>query len=108
MHAGGRHVDPELAAEAIAAGDSPLTPREADVLELAAERRADRRDRRPGLALARHGAQLPLERDHQARRGQPARGRRHRAAHGLDLSPTVASTSSVRGRDHADEREQRC
>lgn len=35
VHAGGRHVDPELAAEAIAAGDSPLTPREADVLELA-------------------------------------------------------------------------
>jgi two-component system, NarL family, response regulator DesR len=33
--AGGRHVDPELAAEAIAAGDSPLTPREADVLALA-------------------------------------------------------------------------
>lgn len=34
---GGRYVDPELAAEAIAAGDSPLTPREADVLELAAD-----------------------------------------------------------------------
>ena len=37
VHAGGRHVDPQLAAEAIAAGDSPLTPRESDVLELAAE-----------------------------------------------------------------------
>lgn len=37
VHAGGRHVDPELAADAIAAGDSPLTPREADVLELAAD-----------------------------------------------------------------------
>jgi two-component system response regulator DesR len=36
VHAGGRYVDPQLAAEAIAAGDSPLTPREADVLELAA------------------------------------------------------------------------
>lgn len=36
VHAGGRYVDPELAAEAISAGDSPLTPREADVLELAA------------------------------------------------------------------------
>jgi len=36
VDAGGRHVDPELAADAIAAGDSPLTPREADVLELAA------------------------------------------------------------------------
>lgn len=37
VHHGGRYVDPELAAEAIAAGDSPLTPREADVLELAAD-----------------------------------------------------------------------
>lgn len=32
---GSRHVDPELAAEAISAGDSPLTPRESDVLALA-------------------------------------------------------------------------
>ncbi|MFC6154058.1 response regulator transcription factor [Nocardioides yefusunii] len=37
VHAGGRHVDPELAAEAIAAGDSPLTAREADVLEAASD-----------------------------------------------------------------------
>ncbi|GIH93432.1 response regulator [Planobispora siamensis] len=37
VHRGGRYVDPQLAAEAISAGDSPLTPREADVLELAAE-----------------------------------------------------------------------
>jgi two-component system response regulator DesR len=37
VQAGGRHVDPELAAEAISAGDSPLTRREADVLELAAD-----------------------------------------------------------------------
>lgn len=36
VHAGGRYVDPQLAAEAISAGDSPLTPREADVLNLAA------------------------------------------------------------------------
>lgn len=35
VHAGARYVDPELAAEAISAGDSPLTPRESDVLELA-------------------------------------------------------------------------
>jgi two-component system, NarL family, response regulator DesR len=37
---GGRYVDPELAAEAMAAGDSPLTAREADVLALAADGRA--------------------------------------------------------------------
>jgi two-component system, NarL family, response regulator DesR len=32
---GGRYVDPELAAEAISTGDSPLSPRESDVLALA-------------------------------------------------------------------------
>jgi two-component system response regulator DesR len=37
VHGGGRYVDPQLAAIAIAAGDSPLTSREADVLELAAD-----------------------------------------------------------------------
>lgn len=37
VHRGSRYVDPELAAEAISAGDSPLTAREADVLELAAD-----------------------------------------------------------------------
>lgn len=35
--AGRRAIDPEVAAEAISAGDSPLTPREADVLEFAAD-----------------------------------------------------------------------
>lgn len=34
---GGRYVDPELAADAIAAGSTPLSAREADVLELAAD-----------------------------------------------------------------------
>lgn len=37
IHSGGRYVDPALAAEAISAGDSPLTAREADVLEFAAD-----------------------------------------------------------------------
>ncbi|MCW3158218.1 response regulator transcription factor [Micropruina sonneratiae] len=35
VHSGARYVDPGLAADAIAAGDSPLTPREADVLQAA-------------------------------------------------------------------------
>ncbi|MFF2075188.1 response regulator [Kitasatospora sp. NPDC058162] len=34
---GGRYVDPELAADAISAGETPLTPRETDALELAAD-----------------------------------------------------------------------
>ncbi|MFF7440108.1 LuxR C-terminal-related transcriptional regulator [Streptomyces sp. NPDC008122] len=37
VHAGNRYVEPELAADAIAAGDSPLTAREAEVLECAAD-----------------------------------------------------------------------
>ncbi|MET0419267.1 MAG: response regulator transcription factor [Actinoplanes sp.] len=37
VHGGGRYVDPQLAAEAISAGESPLTARETDVLALAAE-----------------------------------------------------------------------
>ncbi|MFH8985994.1 response regulator transcription factor [Streptomyces varsoviensis] len=35
VHAGSRYVDPELAADAISSGDSPLTAREAELLELA-------------------------------------------------------------------------
>lgn len=37
VHQGGRYVDPHLAADAISAGDSPLTTREAEVLKLSAE-----------------------------------------------------------------------
>ena len=37
VHRGGRYVDPELAADAISAGDSPLTPRETDVLRTAGD-----------------------------------------------------------------------
>jgi two-component system, NarL family, response regulator DesR len=37
VHSGGRYIDSELAAEAIRAGDNPLTPREALVLTLAAD-----------------------------------------------------------------------
>ena len=37
VHAGNRYVDPELAADAISSGDSPLTAREAEVLEFAAD-----------------------------------------------------------------------
>ncbi|MBA6436658.1 response regulator transcription factor [Streptomyces sp. DSM 41524] len=37
VHTDGRYVDHELAADAIAAGESPLTPREAEMLSLAAD-----------------------------------------------------------------------
>jgi two-component system response regulator DesR len=49
--AGRRVIDPELAAETIAQGDSPLTPREADALEFAADGASvDRIARRAHLA----------------------------------------------------------
>ncbi|KQB86061.1 response regulator transcription factor [Corynebacterium lowii] len=35
LHSGGRYIDPELAAHTISAGQSPLTPREAEVIEAA-------------------------------------------------------------------------
>jgi two-component system response regulator DesR len=80
VHGGGRYVDPELAAEAISAGDSPLTPREADVLELAAdgapvEEIAQRAHLSPGTvrnylssATAKVGATNRHEAVHVARR----------------------------------------
>ncbi|MPV38248.1 response regulator transcription factor [Georgenia subflava] len=80
VHAGGRYVDPELAAEAIGAGESPLTPREADVLELAAggasvEEIAGRAHLSPGTvrnylsaAAAKLGAANRHEAVHVARR----------------------------------------
>ncbi|MER5769750.1 response regulator transcription factor [Streptomyces sp. NPDC001985] len=37
VHRGGRRVDADLAAETICAGDSPLTPRETDILSLSAD-----------------------------------------------------------------------
>ena len=37
VYGGGRYIDPELAADAIAGGASPLTPRETDVLSAAAD-----------------------------------------------------------------------
>ncbi|MBD8080390.1 response regulator [Cellulosimicrobium arenosum] len=80
VHDGGRYVDPELAAEAVAAGESPLTEREADVLELAAggapvEEIAHRAHLAPGTvrnylssAAAKLGAANRHEAVHVARR----------------------------------------
>ena len=60
VHGGGRYVDPELAAEAISAGDSPLTAREADVLELAADGvTVEEIARRASLSPARSATTCP-------------------------------------------------
>jgi len=78
--AGGRYVDPELAAEAISAGVSPLTTREAEVLELASngapvEEIAERAALSPGTvrnylssAASKLGASNRHEAVHVARR----------------------------------------
>ena len=79
---GGRYVDPELAADAIAAGDSPLTAREADVLELAAdgapvEEIADRAALAPGTVrnyLSSAVAKLGATNRHEAVRLARAKG----------------------------------
>lgn len=79
---GGRYVDPELAADAIAAGDSPLTAREADVLELAAdgapvEEIADRAALAPGTVrnyLSSAVAKLGVTNRHEAVRVARAKG----------------------------------
>ncbi|MFD5452701.1 response regulator [Streptomyces sp. NPDC127100] len=39
VHAGGRHVPPDLIAEMVAAGDNPLTVREAEILKVAEDGR---------------------------------------------------------------------
>jgi two-component system response regulator DesR len=67
---------PELAAEAISAGDSPLTPREADVLELAADGAPVEEIAAARRAVARHGAQLP-----RRRRAKLGAANRHEAVH---------------------------
>ncbi|MQA05596.1 MAG: response regulator [Streptosporangiales bacterium] len=50
VHAGGRYLDTELAAAAMAAGDTPLTDRETDALRLAAA----------GASVAKIAAELHL------------------------------------------------
>lgn len=79
VHGGGRYVDPELAADAIAAGANPLTAREADVLEMAGDGAsvdeiAERARLAPGTvrnylsaAVAKTGAKNRHEAVHTAR-----------------------------------------
>ena len=86
VHRGGRYVDPELAADAISAGDSPLTPREADVLELAAGGApVDEIAKRAALTPGTVRNYLSL-RSRQARRRQPPRSRPARPLPRLDLT----------------------
>lgn len=82
VHAGGRYVDPELAADAISAGDSPLTAREAELLELASDgatvaQIAERASLAPGTVrnyLSSATAKLGAENRHAAARAARSRG----------------------------------
>jgi two-component system response regulator DesR len=82
VHAGGRYVDPELAADAISAGNSPLTAREAELLELAADGTpiadiARRASLSPGTVrnyLSSAAAKLSAENRHTAARAARERG----------------------------------
>ena len=82
VHAGNRHVDPELAADAISAGDSPLTARETELLELAADGApiaeiAERAALAPGTVrnyLSSAAAKLSAENRHTAVRIARERG----------------------------------
>lgn len=82
VHAGNRYIDPELAADAISAGDSPLTDREAELLELAADGApiaeiAERAALAPGTVrnyLSSAVAKLDAENRHSAVRRARERG----------------------------------
>lgn len=82
VHAGERYIDPELAADAISAGDSPLTARETEVLELAADgapiteiaRRASLSSGTVRNYLSAAAAKLGAENRHAAVRAARERG----------------------------------
>lgn len=82
VHAGNRYVDTELAADAISAGESPLTVREAEVLEYAEDGApvteiAERASLSPGTVrnyLSSATAKLGAENRHAAARLARERG----------------------------------
>ena len=76
VHAGLRVVDPSLATDSLVAGESPLTPRETDVLRPRATAPSVAAIARAAVPLRGHRAQPPLRRDRQDRRRQPGRGGR--------------------------------
>lgn len=82
VHGGSRYVDPDLAADAISAGDSPLTARETELLDLAGDGAsiaeiARRAALSPGTVrnyLSAAAAKLHAENRHAAARAARERG----------------------------------
>jgi two-component system, NarL family, response regulator DesR len=73
VHEGHRYVDPILAADALTAAPSPLTPREAEVLAIAQEDRPIREVARAAFLAPGHRPQLPCD-DHPEAGGRVASG----------------------------------
>ena len=86
--AGERVVDPALAASALAAGDSPLTPQGARRPDRHPLRGQCRRDRPQALPLGGDRTELPLRRHCQDGGAQPPGRPPHRRSAGLALGRT--------------------
>ena len=84
--AGERVVDPGLAAAALSQGESPLTPREHEVLARVPRTRHRGRPRRRPLPLARNRPQPSVLGNAEARRSQPGGGRARGGGEGLAVA----------------------
>ena len=100
VHAGLRVIDPDLAAESLIDGPSPLTGRERELLHLRPRRVAGRHDRRARAPVGGHGPQPPVGRDRQDRRDHAQRGGADRAGPRLAVrSPNLFGESASRAGD---------
>ena len=93
VHSGLRVIDPDLAAESLIDGPSPLTGSRARAADVRPRRVAGRDDRRAGAPLGGHRPQPPVRRDRQDRRDDAQRGRPDRAGPRLAVSRPSAATT---------------
>lgn len=82
---GQRVIDPDLVAAALDVGMSPLTPRETEVLRVAARGGVTRGHRGRARPFSRDSSQLPVERHDQGRWQNLRRGGSHRSRRRLAL-----------------------
>ena len=91
VHQGLRVVDPQLAADSLVTGDSPLTERETEVLRAAREGGSVATIAKAVFLSPGHRPQPPVCRHRQDRGRQPWRGRPDRRAVRLALTPRWSS-----------------
>ncbi len=94
VHSGLRVIDPDLAAESLMDGPSPLTGRERELLDACARRARGRRHRPHGAPLRGHRAQPPLGSHRQDGCDHPGRG-------GADRAGAWLALGRLRERTHA-------